>query len=164
MIHILYCWLHKPSNLFHYDDKTKSVFAEPLVESTTEAIHQILLSGHKWDDWQQRPALVNLRFTADPGACLNLQLKMDHPIVKLHYLRKDKDMSIYGVEGIFPQRFVDEWEFMDEMGEPTEVELCEHLMDYFPSAPELFYCQISLPVTQASSPLTPVDCSSPSRA
>ena len=142
-IHTLHCWLHKPSNLFHYDDKTKSVFAEPLVESTTEAIHQILLSGHKWDNWQVRPEAITLKFTAEHESCLFMQLR-DDPIVKLHYLRKDADMCVYGMEALFPQRYVDEQEFMDDMGGPTEVELCEHLMDYFPSPPEFFYCQIML--------------------
>ena len=144
MIHTLNAYLDAESDLYLYDDAPKGVFKEPLVRSTTDAIHQILLSSARWDDDKSKPERVKLRFTADPQACMNMQLKMDHPIVKLHHTGRDHDMSTYLVEGYFPQSFTDEMDFMDDMGGPTTVELCDHLMDYFPEAPKLFYCQVSL--------------------
>ena len=143
MIHTLNAYLDPESDLYHYDDKPKGVFKEPLVRSTTDAIHDILLSSSQWDDHKTMPPKVTLKFTADTESCLFMQLKKD-PIVRLHYRRKDHDMCVYAVQGIFPERFVDEMEFMEEMGDALEVELCEHLFDYFPSAPEIFYCQVKL--------------------
>ena len=144
MIHTLDTYLDPESDLLHYDDKPKGVFKEPLVRSTTDAIHEILLSAGLWDDDQLKPKRVTLRFCAISDDALRMN-STELPIVRLHYRSKDHDMCVYGVEGWFPQSFTDERDFMDDMGGPTEIELCEHLLDYFPAAPELFYCQVSLP-------------------
>ena len=144
MIHTLDTYLDPESDLLHYDDKPKGVFKEPLVRSTTHAIHMILLSSGLWDDDTSKPQRVTLRFCAVSSEPLRTH-STELPIVKLHYQRKDHDMCVYLVEGWNPQSFTDEWDFLDDMGGPTEVELCEHLLDYFPAAPELFYCQVSLP-------------------
>jgi len=150
MIHTLNAYLDPESDLYHYDDKPRGVFKEPLVRSTTDAIYGILLSAGLWDDLKTRPSKVTLRFTADRTECVVMQSQQD-PIVKLHYRRKDHDMCVYLVQGFFPPDFVDERDFLDEMGSFTEAELCEHLMDYFPSAPETFYCLVSIP--EGSTPL-----------
>lgn len=152
MIYTLNTYLDAESDLYHYDDKPKGVFKEPLVRSTTDAIVGILVSASRWDSCSDKPNNVRLRFTADPQACMNMQLKMDHPIVKLHYQHKDHDMCVYLVEGYFPESFVEETEFVDAMGGPAEIELCPHLLDYFRSAPELFYCQVSIPEDSTAVP------------
>jgi hypothetical protein len=86
---------------------------------------------------------VTLRFTRIKQ-CFDALAESPYPIIKLHYRRYANDMSVYGLEGSHPQPFIDEWDFMDDMGGPTEVELCNHLLDYFLAAPESFYCQLSL--------------------
>ena len=143
MIHTLNAYLDPESDLYHYDDKPKGVFKEPLVRSTTDAIHDILLSSSQWDDHTAYPKQVTLHFCAVSDDALR-EGSTELPIVRLHYRRKDHDMCVYAVQGWFPQRFVDEMEFMEEMGDALEVELCEHLFDYFPSAPETFFCQVKL--------------------
>ena len=144
MIHTLNAYLDPESDLYLYDDAPLGVFKEPLVRSTTDAIHEILLSAGLWDDDKLKPKRVTLRFCAISDDALRMN-STELPIVRLHYRSKDHDMCVYGVEGWFPQSFTDERDFMDDMGGPTEIELCEHLLDYFPAAPELFYCQVSLP-------------------
>ena len=154
-IHTLHPYLNQDSSLYIYDDAPKGVFKEPLVHSTTEAIHSLLLSAGLWDDIDAKPERVTLKFTDDPECCLYMQFKQD-PIVKLQYARRDADWSVYLVEGIFPPAFADERTFLDDMSGPTYVDLCDHLSDYFPrepamllgdcypSPPEFFYCQLSL--------------------
>jgi len=142
-IHTLHAYLDQESDLYLYDDKDKGVFKEPLVRSTTHAIHCLLLSAGLWDDIKDKPEHVTLKFTLDSQDCLLMQSKQD-PIVKLHYERRNTDMSVYLVEGMFPPAFVDECTFLDDMDGPRHVDLCDHLMDYFPAAPEFFYCQLSI--------------------
>lgn len=143
-VHTLNAYLDTDSDLYVYDDKSKGVFQEPLVRSTTDAIYNILLSASLWDDLKTRPSKVTLRFCAVSDDALRADAT-DHPIVRLHYDSKDHDMCIYVVQGWFPQAFVDEMDFMDDMDAPTSVELCEHLLDYFSTAPAIFYCQVSIP-------------------
>lgn len=142
-IHTLHAYFDQESDLYLYDDKDKGVFKEPLVRSTTEAIHNLLLSSGDWEDIKLRPEHVTLKFTDDPECCLYMQLKQ-HPIVILHYSSRETEMTRYLVEGMFPPAFVDERVFLDDMSGPTLVDLCDHLMDYFPETPEQFYCQLSV--------------------
>ena len=143
MIHTLDTYLDSESDLYHYDDKPKGVFKEPLVRSTTDAIYGILLSSALWDDLKTQPSKVRLRFTADKETCLFMQLQK-LPIVALIYKERDAEFCIYGLTGVAPQSFVDEMDFMDDMSGPTTVQLCEHLMDYFPEPPDIFFCQVSI--------------------
>ena len=143
MIHTLNAYLDTESDLYLYDDKPLGVFKEPLVRSTTDAIHGILLSAGLWDDENSKPKRVTLRFCAVSDEPLRMYSN-ELPIVRLHYRRKDSGMCVYLVEGWFPQSFTDERDFIDDMAGPTEVELCEHLLDYFSKAPAIFYCQVSL--------------------
>lgn len=139
-IHTLHPYLDQDSGLYIYDDAPKGVFKEPLVHSTTQAIHCILLSAELWDDIKDKPERVVLNFSLDRSDFTN---SVD-PVIKLHYSRRDSDMSVYLVEGISPPAFVDECIFLDDIDGPRYVELCDHLMDYFPAAPEFFYCQLDL--------------------
>ena len=150
MIHTLNAYLDTESDLYHYDDKPRGVFKEPLVRSTTDAIYGILLSAGLWDDLKTRPSKVTLRFTADKETCLFMQLKK-LPVVALFYKERDVEFAVYNVTGVAPQSFVDEMEFMEEMDDVMTAQLCEHLMDYFPEPPEVFYCQVSIP--EGSTPL-----------
>ena len=143
MIHTLNAYLDAESDLYLYDDAPKGVFKEPLVRSTTDAIHCILLSAGLWDDDKLKPKRVTLRFAAISDDALRMN-STELPIVRLHHTGRDHDMSTYLIEGWFPQSFTDEMDFMDDMGGPTTVELCEHLMDYFEKPPAIFYCQVSL--------------------
>ena len=152
-LHTLNAYLDAESGLYHYDDAPKGVFKEPLVRSTTDAIHCILLSAGLWDDSKTKPERVTLRFSNDETLdqfLLKVGPPLESPVIALHYRRKDQDMCLYGVQGVFPQSFIDEMDFMDDMSGPTMVELCEHLLDYFKAAPESFYCQVSIPA--ASTP------------
>ena len=154
-IHTLHAYYDSESELYYYDDKSHGVVREPLVRSTTEAIHTLLLSAGLWDDIEAKPEHVALKFTQDPECCLHMQLKQ-HPIVKLHYVMRELDMTRYLVEGIFPPAFVDESIFLDDMNGPGHIDLCDHLLDYFPtepnillgeeypSPPKIIYCQLSL--------------------
>jgi hypothetical protein len=151
MIYTLNTYLDPESDLFHYDDKPKGVFKEPLVRSTTDAIYGILLSAGLWDDLKTRPSKVTLRFTADKETCLFMQLQK-LPIVALLYKERDVEFTVYNVTGVAPQSFVDEMDFLDEMGDPTTAQLCDHLMDYFQEPPDAFYCQVSIPADSTPVP------------
>lgn len=150
-VHTLHARLNHPDageigkTCYFYDDPKHGVYCEQLVRSTSSAIHDVLMSAGLLNDHKVMPERVTLRFTPVSDGPLR-DISTDLPIIKLHFNRRDSDseMSIYGIEGWFPQAFADEMDFMDNMGGPTEVELCDHLLDFFPKAPALFYCQVSL--------------------
>ena len=141
-VHTIHAYLDTESDLYNFDDKLLGVFKEPLVRSTTDAIYSILLSAALWDDLKTRPSKVILRFCAIGDDALRMN-STELPIVRLHDRRQNHDMCVYLVEGRFPESFADERDFIDDMAGPTEIELCPHLLDYFPVAPEIFYCQVA---------------------
>ena len=143
MIHTINAYYDDASQLYIYDDASLGVFKEPFVRPTTDAIFSILLSSGLWDDIKNKPRKVTLRFCPVSDDALRMN-STELPIVRLHYNRKDHDMCIYLVQGWFPQRFVDEMDFLDDFNGPTEVKLCPHLLDYFKEPPAIFYCQVSL--------------------
>lgn len=151
-VHTLHARLNHPDageigkTCYHYDDPEHGVYCEQLVASTTLAIQCIALSAKLWDDPKDGPEHVTLRFCPVSDDALR-ELNPDLPIVRLHRRRRDinTEMTIYLVEGWHPPAFSDEMEFMDNMSGPPEVELCDHLMDFFPQAPEIFYCQVDVP-------------------
>ena len=119
---------------YHYDDPDHGVYCEQLVESTTNAIHDITLSSGIWKGGPHtKSEHVTLRFCAVSDDALR-EINPDLPIVRLHRRGRDTntEMTIYLVEGWYPQVFVDEMDFMDDMVGPTQIELCDHLMDFFP--------------------------------
>jgi len=148
-VHTLHARLNHPDageigkTTYHYDDPKHGVYCEQLVASTSEAIHCVLLSAGLWDDDKTKPERVTLRFTRTKSGFDAITEGSD-PVIKLLYTGYANDMSTYLVEGVYPQSFIDEWDFMDDMGGPTTVELCGHLLDYFLAEPESFYCQLSL--------------------
>ena len=146
-IHTLNAYLDAESDLYLYDDAPKGVFKEPLVRSTTDAITQILVSAALWDSCSDRPERVTLRFTTEPESCLFMQMK-PLPIVTLEHAPErdpDSEFHLYTVTGLAPESFKDEMDFMEAMGDHLLVELCEHLLDYFPTDPPYrFFCQVSL--------------------
>ena len=130
---------------YHYDDVKHGVYAEQLVESVTETIHQVLLCAQAWSDIKAPPEFVTLRFTADVRTCLMLQApaNITQPIVKLIHREHDNGFDVYDIEGVYPQDTADEIDFIVNMN-GLQCDLCPHLLDYFGSAPDVFYCQVSL--------------------
>ena len=152
MIYTLHPRLNHPDagevgkSCYFYDDPAHGVYCEQLVKSTSEAIHDITMSSGLWNDDTNKPEHVTLNFCAVSDDALR-ESNPDLPIVRLRRCGRNinNEMTLYLVQGWFPQSFVDEMDFMDEMSGSTMIELCDHLMDFFPQAPELFYCQVSLP-------------------
>lgn len=147
-IHTLHPRLNHPAagdygkTHYHYDDTPKEVYAEPLVASTTEAIHQILLCAQQWTDIKVAPEFVTLRFSDSI-----LELAKAHPpdrwpVVRLNFSSTVDGFSTYNIEGLHPEHIAAEIDFIADMHGLT-VDLCPHLMDYFPSPPDHFFVEIS---------------------
>lgn len=139
-VHSLHARFDPESELYLYDDTPKGVLNEPLVKSTTHVIKLIFLCHQSICFEEPHPPQIRLDFS--PVAD-DLNHSGDWPIVQLHHRGADAGFQRYGVQGIGPPRFADEWEFLYDMwGSEEVIDLCPHLLDYFDSVPESFFCQL----------------------
>lgn len=140
MIHQLHARYDTESRLYLYDDTPKGVFNEPLVRSTTDCIH--LIAAHF--GW--------CKGNGDPPERILLEFSymledfefpaLNCATVKLHWQCNENGFDEYLVEALGPEDFVENFEFVTEMGGQEVIALCPHLLDYFDAAPLIFYCQI----------------------
>ena len=125
--------------LYLYDDPAHGVVDEQLVQSVTDVLATMMASIGYGDETAPHPACT-LRFSDDIKDRFAFNPSL--PAVCLGNPKPDGGGTEYRVEPLFPEVLADALDSVELLTGKTHVWLCEHLLDYFPKAPDVLVVSV----------------------
>ncbi len=155
MIFTLHAKLNHPDageigkRLYHYDDPDHGVTCERLVDSVSQMLATMMGTVGYGDEVNPHHACT-LRFTTDKADIPLLNPAL--PTCCLFNPKQDGGGTSYECDGMWPEATVDGMFDVFLLSNDSRVWLCEHLLDFFPDAPESFICSVEPSGWQAAAP------------
>ncbi len=138
---------YKPSKIaapyadcYAFTDPKIGLIIEPLVHSATHALI-CAMSAAKMCTSSAPLKKIRLDFTDD--LYLYRAFSDDDLVIKLVYKNPDDKFYVYEVEVLSPERAATRFAIADEFKGKMEVDLCQHLTDYFPTPPPLIWVRVT---------------------